>query len=208
MAGAIPETMRALQLVEYDGGTEASLKVVQMPVPKPAAGQVLVRVHASPINPSDTSFLYGTYGIKKELPVVPGLEGSGVVVLNGGGIMGWRLVGKKVALAADNKMDGLWAEYVVTSAMSCVPLPDNADLDDASMTLVNPLTALAFLDIIRARKAAAVVHTAAASQLGRMFYRLCAKEKIPVVNIVRRQEQVDLLKEMGSQLVLDSSTGM
>eukprot|EP00163_Fabomonas_tropica_P006498 TRINITY_DN16061_c0_g1_i2.p1 TRINITY_DN16061_c0_g1~~TRINITY_DN16061_c0_g1_i2.p1 ORF type:complete len:237 (+),score=84.51 TRINITY_DN16061_c0_g1_i2:722-1432(+) len=90
--------------------------------------------------------------------------------------------------------------------MSCVPLPDNADLDDASMTLVNPLTALAFLDIIRARKAAAVVHTAAASQLGRMFYRLCAKEKIPVVNIVRRQEQVDLLKEMGSQLVLDSST--
>src|SRR5512135_3530014 len=115
--------MRAVQLRAYDGNP-ASIAVADLPVPRPGPGQVLVRVSASPINPSDQMFLRGLYGFKKPLPAVPGFEGSGTVVEIGGGMMARLLKGRRVACAAVDQRSshGMWAEYVVTSAKSCIPL--------------------------------------------------------------------------------------
>jgi NADPH:quinone reductase-like Zn-dependent oxidoreductase len=114
----IPTKMRAVVLVE----SGANPSIAEIPVPQPGPGEVLVKMFASPINPSDLAFLAGGYGIKKEFPVVPGFEGSGTVVASGKGILPKLWLGKKVACAASPKYNGCWAEYMVTSAGSCVPL--------------------------------------------------------------------------------------
>src|SRR5215510_6806649 len=120
---AIPHSMRAVQLRAYDGKLE-SIAVVEMPVPQPGPGEVLIRVFASPINPSDLMFIRGLYGFKKPFPAVPGFEGSGTVVEAGTGLMPRFLTGRRVACAtADPKVKGgMWAEYVVTLAQFCIPL--------------------------------------------------------------------------------------
>ena len=111
--------MRAVELRDYEGGADA-LAVVDKPVPRPVEGQVLVRIHASPVNPSDLSFLRGAYGIKKKLPVVPGFEASGEVVASGGGVWANHIVGRRVACAAPAGGDGTWAEYMVAEAALCI----------------------------------------------------------------------------------------
>jgi NADPH:quinone reductase-like Zn-dependent oxidoreductase len=200
-----PTTMRAVQLRAYDGKAE-SIAVAELPMPRPGPGQVLVRVAASPINPSDLMFIRGLYGFKKPLPAVPGFEGSGTVVEAGGGILARFLKGRRVAChAADpNIPGGMWAEYVVTSARSCVPLSRRVEMEQGATMLVNPLTAWALMDEARSGRHKAVVQTAAASALGRMVVRLGQKFSIPVVNVVRRPAQVDVLREMGAEHVLNS----
>lgn len=197
--------MRAVQLRAYDGKAE-SIAVAELPMPRPGPGQVLVRVAASPINPSDLMFIRGLYGFKKPLPAVPGFEGSGTVVEAGGGILARFLKGRRVAChAADpNIPGGMWAEYVVTSARSCVPLSRRVEMEQGATMLVNPLTAWALMDEARSGRHKAVVQTAAASALGRMVVRLGQKFSIPVVNVVRRPAQVDVLREMGAEHVLNS----
>ena len=91
--------MRAVQIHAYDGKPE-SITVAEVPVPKPGAGEVLVKVHASPVNPSDLAFLQGLYGFKKPLPAIPGFEGSGTVIESGAGMMARFLKGRRVACAA------------------------------------------------------------------------------------------------------------
>jgi NADPH:quinone reductase-like Zn-dependent oxidoreductase len=195
---SIPETMQAVELRAYDGSLH-SLHVVEKPVPMPSHGQVLIRVAAAPINPSDLLFLRGLYGFKKALPVVPGFEGSGTVVARGGGFLARMLEGRRVACAAASPdiRDGTWAEYVVTSAQLCIPLRRDVELEQAAMMLVNPLSAWALVDIARRAGHRAVVQTAAASALGRMLVRLGQRFSLTVVNIVRRSEQVETLRALG-----------
>jgi NADPH:quinone reductase-like Zn-dependent oxidoreductase len=113
-------------------------------------------------------------------------------------------LGKRVACAV-SATGGTWAEYLVTRAMLCVPLQKNLSLEQGAMMLVNPLTALAFFDIAKSAKHAAIVNTAAASALGKMIMRLGRRYHVPVINIVRRQEQVDLLRSWGAEFVLQSN---
>jgi NADPH:quinone reductase-like Zn-dependent oxidoreductase len=202
----IPAMMRAVQITAYDGALE-NIRNVEMPVPQPGPGQVLVRVAASPINPSDLMFIRGLYGFKKPLPAVPGFEGSGTVVSAGSGFMTRMLMGKRVACAAADAsiVGGLWAEYVVTGAQFCIPLRKNVDLEQAAMMLVNPLTAWALVDEARKGGHKAMVQTAAASALGRMIVRLANRFGIPLINVVRRTEQLELLRSMGAEHVLNSS---
>jgi NADPH:quinone reductase-like Zn-dependent oxidoreductase len=180
-----------------------------VPIPVPGAGEVLVKMHASPINPSDLAFIVGGYGIKKPYPAVPGFEGSGTVVAAGKGILPKLWMGKKVACAASPAHNGCWAEYIVTKAGMCVPLSKNVSLEQGAMMFVNPLTALAFFDIYRNlsnpdNKLRGIVITAAASSLGRMIINLGKREGIPVISIVRREEQVELLKAVGAEYILNS----
>ncbi|HWR16171.1 MAG TPA: zinc-binding dehydrogenase [Terriglobales bacterium] len=202
----IPEKMRAVQLQNYDGKPE-SLSVAEIPVPRPGPGQVLVKVAASPINPSDLAFLAGMYGFKKPLPATPGFEGSGTVVAAGSGVMPRWLMGKRVACtAADPKIaGGVWAEYVVTTAQFCVPLGASVEIEQGAMMLVNPLSAWAMVELARSGEHKAIVQTAAASALGKMIIRLGRKFGVPVINVVRRPEQVEVLRKMGAKHVLDSS---
>src|SRR3972149_3926246 len=188
---ATPATMRAVQLRAYDGKPD-SVVVAELPMPHPGPGRVLVRVAASPINPSDLMFIRGLYGFKKALPVVPGFEGSGTVVVAGGGLIARLLAGRRVACAAASPelRDGTWAEYMVTAARLAVPLRRDTDLEQAAMMLVNPLSAWALVDIARRAGHRAVVQTAAASALGRMVVRLAGRFGLAVINIVRRVEQV------------------
>jgi NADPH2:quinone reductase len=200
----IPDTMRAVELRDYEGVADA-LAVVERPMPRPGAGQVLVRIAASPINPSDLSFLRGAYGIRKKLPVVPGFEASGEVVASGGGVWANHIVGRRVACAAPADGDGTWAEYMLTDASHCIPLMKSTDTEHAATMIVNPFTAWALLRIAEESGGRAVVQTAAASALGQMVIRLAASRGVEVVNVVRRREQVELLKAAGAREVLDSN---
>lgn len=198
--------MQAVVLTE----TGALPTVATIPVPQPGAGEVLVKMHASPINPSDLAFLSGGYGIKKPFPVVPGFEGSGTVVAAGKGILPKIWLGRKVACAASPKQNGCWAEYMVTNAASCVPLSKKISMDQGSMMFVNPMTALAFFDVYKntpnpSKKLRGIINTAAASALGRMVIQLGKKNGIPVISVVRREEQVEMLKSAGAEHVLNSS---
>ncbi|MBI5496779.1 MAG: zinc-binding dehydrogenase [Deltaproteobacteria bacterium] len=191
--------MRAAQLYEYDG----NLHVVELPVPTPADGEVLVRIAAAPINPSDAMFTRGLYGTRRPLPAIPGFEGAGTVVGHGGGAAGRALMGHRVAVAA-SAGSGTWAEYVTVAASSCFPLLPSLSTEQGAMLVVNPLTAWALVDLARADGHKAVVQTAAAGQLGRMIVRLGQRLSVETLNVVRRPAQVQLLRGLGARHVLST----
>jgi len=201
----LPSTMKAI-IQNEEGGR---LSVSEIPVPKPGKGEVLIKMIASPINPSDLAFLRGGYGPEKKFPVVPGFEGSGVVVASGGGFLPKLRMGKTVACASKPKKNGCWAEYMVTSAASCVPLPAGVSPEQGSMMFVNPMTALAFFDIHQLfskemGKKVGIINTAAASALGQMIIKLANRKNIQLISVVRREEQIEMLKKAGAEYVLNS----
>lgn len=201
----LPEMMTAVVLDAYEGAK--ALRVEPRPIPQPGPNEVLVKVAASPINPSDLMFLVGRYGFTKPTPVVPGFEGAGTVVAVGRstGLMGRYLLGKRVACVTQQQGDGLWADYVATPVNFALPLDNAVTLEQGAMSVVNPLTAVALIDIAKRAGHKMVINTAAASALGQMIHRLGQQEGVAVVNIVRRQAQVDLLESQGATHTLNSS---
>ncbi len=197
----LPETMRALELRE---GSEVPA-VTEKAVPRPAPGEVLIRVAAAPINPNDFLFLKNEYEIAKPRPVVPGFEGSGQVVAAGAGLMPRFLVGRRVAFAAGDG-DGTWAEYALAPAMRCVPLRASVDLERGATLLTNPLTAWVLAARAKREGHRAVVLTAAAGALGQMLNRLFARQGQAVLNVVRKTAQAESLRALGAAHVLDSTS--
>ena len=208
MADSIPDRMHALVLHEYcEDIAEAidSLKVEQRSVPALKRGQVLVRIEAAPCNPSDLLLLQGKYGSLKTLPTVPGWEGAGTVVASGGGPLAWWLMGKRAACGQQEDRDGTWAQYVVANAAECIPLKRQLCMEQAASLIINPLTAMGLLETARRGGHRAAVQTAGASQLGRMLVAMASESNFPIINVVRREAQVELLKSMGAAHVLNSS---
>jgi NADPH:quinone reductase-like Zn-dependent oxidoreductase len=204
----IPSEMRAVGLSAYRVDIEeaiSGLEVVQRPVPRPGRGEVLVRMEAAPVNQSDLLLLQGLYGVSKSLPAVPGWEGAGTVVATGGGWLARSLRGRRVACGGQTDADGTWAEYFVAAARQCVPLHREIDFEQGATALINPLTAMGMREMIRRGRHAAAIQNAAVSQVGLMMVRLCRKSGIPLINIVRRQEQAETLHAMDERHVLDSS---
>ncbi len=202
-----PKTMQALVLPQYGksvGDAIRSLDVRERKIPRLGPAQVLVRVEGAPCNPSDLMFLKDQYGVTKTLPCVPGWEGAGTVVAAGSPLGQW-LVGRRVAMGAQNDRDGTWAEYYVASALACVPLREDLPIEQGATLLINPLTAAGLLETARRHGHKAIVQSAAASQVGRMVNVLAREDRVPVLNIVRRQEQVDLLLKQGAIHILNSS---
>ena len=198
----IPNKMKALHLETF--GQPLKLKEISMP--SPGKGEILVQIDSSPVNPSDNSFLKGNYGSKKKLPVIPGFEGSGVVVASGSDFMSRRLLGKNVACFAPMDGNGTWAEFMVTKSNMAIPLKKGVDLEQGSMLMVNPLSVMAMVDIAIKGKHKAIANTAAASALGQMLNQICIERNLPIVHIVRREEQVELLKDQGAKYVINSSS--
>jgi NADPH2:quinone reductase len=197
-----PSTMQAVQLDKPNG----NLTLREIPVPRPQAGQVLVRMAAAPINPSDLGSLSGlSYSGKRQFPFTPGLEGSGTVIEAGAGMMSRLLNGRRVACSALLTGDGTWAEYMVTSAQLCIPLNKDVSFEQGATLLVNPLSALAIMEIAQRGKHRAIVSTAAASALGGMVLHLGKRYNIPVIHVVRRQAQADWVRGLGGEYVLNSS---
>jgi NADPH:quinone reductase-like Zn-dependent oxidoreductase len=195
--------MRALNLYDTHSRPD-SLRLVEKPVPTPGPGEVLIRVAAAPINPSDLMFLKGLYASPKKIPVVPGFEGSGVVVSAGSGVLPRFYVGRRVGFVGDDG-DGTWAEYAIARALLCIPLPKNVTLEQGAMTLVNPLSALLMMDIVRQGRHKAIIQTAAASALGKMLLKLGLQRGLPIIHVVRRTEQLAALQALGAQYVLNST---
>jgi NADPH:quinone reductase len=229
MTADLPEQALELRsLVTPQGKLELSLHDV--PVPSPAANEVVVRVEASPINPSDlgvlipgadmsTATVAGTpehptvtaplpdgalaglsARVDKSLPV--GNEGAGTVVAAGSSPTAQALVGKMVGIAGG----GMYAQYRAVDASACLVLPDGATAKDGASSFVNPLTALGMLETMRREGHSAIVHTAAASNLGQMLVKICIADGVQLVNIVRKPEQAELLRSLGAVHVCDSSS--
>ena len=201
MTQTLPNTMRVLSLRAYEGAE--ALELTHQATPKPSGNQLLVKMHAAPINPSDLLFIAGNYGQRKPLPVAPGFEGSGTVIAAGNPLLARFYVGRKVACSGVAEGDGTWAEYLLTRPFGCVPLR-KLDLDQGAMLLVNPLTVYLMLRQARRAKHRAVIHTAAASSLGKMMVKLAQRYALPLINIVRREAQVTMLKDLGAEYVLNS----
>jgi len=163
-----------------------------------------VKILASPINPSDLSLLEGSFGDKREYPIIPGIEASGIVVEAGSGLIPKMRLNKKVSCVTSGK-GGTWAEYMITDAKKCIVIDDKVDNFQAASFIVNPLTALAFIDIAKKNNHKAIVNNAAASNLGKMLINLANKNSIEIINIVRRNEQIESLKEYGAKYILNSS---
>lgn len=198
---SLPDTMTAVELSAYG----ASLRVVQKPLPTLGATDVLVRMAAAPINPSDLMFIQGRYGLRKPLPVAPGFEGSGTVVAVGSAWWLRPYLGQRVACGTPDDSDGTWAAYLRTSAMACIPLQSQVSLVQGATLIVNPLTAWALVEQARTGRHRAMLQTAAASSLGLMVVRLAQRFQIPLINIVRREAQMATLRNAGATYVLNSS---
>jgi NADPH:quinone reductase len=222
------EALELRSLVTSAGILELSLHDV--PVPTPAPNEVLIRIEASPINPSDLGLLIAgadmthatvtgtpdrpvvtaplaegavktmTARLDKSLPV--GNEGAGTVVAAGSSDAAQALLGKTVGIAAG----AMYSQYRAVDARACLVLPDGASAKDGASSFVNPLTALGMTETMRREGHSALVHTAAASNLGQMLVKLCQKDGIPLVNIVRKPEQEELLRSLGAAHVLNSTS--
>src|SRR5215475_7925192 len=213
--------------VKKDGIVEISLVTVATPDPKPE--EVIVRMEAAPINPSDQGLLFGgadlsmaTMSGTPENPVVTaaipasamktlagrvdqslpvGNEGAGVIVRAGASPAAQALMGKTVAILGG----GMYTQYRCIKAVQCLVLPPGTTPAEGASCFVNPLTALGMVATMRAEGHKALVHTAAASDLGQMLVKICLKDHVGLVNIVRKPEHVDVLRKAGATYVCNSS---
>jgi len=195
------EMMKAIR--QHKAGVEMIIESIPVPVPGP--GEVLVKMETSPVNPSDLANISGDY-LAASWPFTPGLEGSGTIIKAGKGLLPRMRLGKRVACSPHSGEDGTWAEYMKTAVMNTVPLPKDLDMEQGSMMLVNPMTAMAFISLAKEGKHPAMVNNAAASSLGKMLIRLALKESIPLISIVRKEHQVEELKKLGAIHVLNSNS--
>lgn len=200
----IPDTGKAIELINYEG-LESSFRVVQRKINPLKENDVLVKIAASSINPSDLMFIRGLYGVKKKTPCGGGFEASGTIVSIGSNVTKVK-IGDRVACTAHFVGDGSWAEYMVTPEYNCIPLIDKVTLEQGATFFINPLTACGLTNIAIKEKRGGIVQTAAASALGKMIQRYAKRKGLPVINIVRKEEQVELLKSLGSEHVLNSTS--
>ncbi len=215
-------------LIRRSGELELSLASVA--VPEPAPDELVVRIHASPINPSDLGLLLGAADMStakvsgtatspivtasvpdrlmksmagrldESMPV--GNEGAGVVVNAGSAPAAQALLGKTVAIIGG----AMYSQYRCIKAAQCLLLPEGTTPAEGASCFVNPLTSLGMVETMRREGHSALVHTAAASNLGQMLNKICIKDNISLVNIVRKQEQGDILRALGATHVCNASS--
>jgi NADPH:quinone reductase-like Zn-dependent oxidoreductase len=228
MSADIKTGLQLRSLIKKSGELEISLASVA--IPELAENDVLVRVEATPINPSDLGLLIGAADMTtakasgtKDMPVISakvpeasmkamtarldesmpvGNEGAGVVVKTGASDAAKALMGKTVAMIGG----AMYAQYRTMRTKDCMVLPAGTTPAEGASCFVNPLTALGMTETMRREGHKALVHTAAASNLGQMLNKICLKDGIDLVNIVRNREQADLLRKIGAKHVVDSTT--
>ena len=227
MAIDVNSGLQLRSLIKRSGELELSL--LSVPVPEPAENEVLVRVEAAPINPSDLGLLVGAADMSTakasgtaDRPIVTatvpeaamkamagrldesmpvGNEGAGVVVKTGSSEAARALLGKTVAMIGG----AMYAQYRIMKLSECLPLPPDVTPAEGASCFVNPLTSLGMVETMRREGHTALVHTAAASNLGQMLNKICLKDGIGLVNIVRSPEQAEILRRIGAKYIVDST---
>jgi NADPH:quinone reductase-like Zn-dependent oxidoreductase len=210
----VPATMKAL-VQKHDGYARERASAVleamepyvgpaELPVPEPGPGQVLVRVGLASINPSDVMFIKGLYGQPRQKGQPAGFEGVGEVVATGSERAARALAGRRVAFATGRSGWGSWADYAVADAEGCHPLREGMRDEDGAAMIVNPLTALAMFDIVREEGEKAFIVTAGASQLCKLLIGVARDEGFRPIAVVRRDEQIPLLAELGAAHVVNA----
>ena len=222
------EGLELRSLIRKNGELELSL--ARVTIAPPGADDVVVRVEASPLNPSDLGLLFGAADMSTarasgsaDSPVVTatvperlmrnmaarvdqsmpvGNEGAGVVVEAGSSPAAQALLGKTVAILGG----AMYAQYRVIKAKQCLVLPEGTTAAEGASCFVNPLTSLSMTETMRREGHTALVHTAAASNLGQMLNKICMKDGIALVNIVRKPEQEEILRKLGAKIVVNSSS--
>jgi NADPH:quinone reductase-like Zn-dependent oxidoreductase len=215
-------------LVNKSGVLEVSLASV--PTPEPGPDEIVIRVEATPINPSDIALLLGPVDmetakqsgtaaspvltakiLERAMPMMGarfdqsmpcGNEGAGTVVKAGSSPAAQALMGKLVAVASGS----MYSQFKIAKAVEVLPLPSGTSAKQAASCFVNPLTALSMVEVMRRECHKALVHTAAASNLGQMLNKICLKDGVSLISIVRNAEQASILKKDGAKIVLDSSS--
>ncbi|MGI9355507.1 MAG: alcohol dehydrogenase catalytic domain-containing protein, partial [Rhizobiaceae bacterium] len=179
------------------------VELTDIDTPEPGENQVRIKVSLASINPSDEMFIQGLYGQPRQKGKPAGFEGVGVVETSGGGQFADGLIGQRVAFAAGPNGTGTWAEYAITDAAGCIPLIDGVRDEDGAAMIVNPLTALAMFDIVKESDSKSFIITAGASQLCKLMIKVARDEGYAPIAIVRRNSQIDMLKELGAAHVLN-----
>jgi NADPH:quinone reductase len=215
-------------LIKKSGELEISL--LDVPTPEPSADEVVIRVEATPINPSDLGLLVGAADMatakasgSREAPVITakvpegamramagrldqsmpvGNEGAGVVIRAGSSEAAQALMGKTVSTIGG----AMYSQYRTVKASDCMALPAGTTAAEGASWFINPLTALGMTETMRREGHKALVHTAAASNLGQMLNKICIKDGIALVNIVRKAEQAEILHKIGAKYVVDSAS--
>ncbi|MDO6446870.1 zinc-binding dehydrogenase [Colwellia sp. 1_MG-2023] len=182
--------------------SSARIALLEKPVAKLRKGQVLVKMLASPVNPSDLVYLLGKYGLAPNNGAYVGFEGCGVVVDANAGLYGKWLVGKRVAVSAQPGIDGVWAKYAVTKANFCLPVRQSLSDEQAATIIVNPCTSVCMVDRAIALKAKAMVINAAASQVGKGVIRYANMLGLKTIATVRSESNVEVLQKLGATQVL------
>lgn len=191
--------------VKFDrfGKPAEVLRVEEIPTPKPNAGEVLVKLTARSINPSDLLTIEGLYGRLPRLPATPGYEGAGVVAALGEGVTGLSVGQRVIPLG----VVGTWQEYVLASPSMLIPTPETMSDSTAAQFVVNPLTAwIMVVEDLRLQPGEWLLQTAAGSALGKMVIQISRLKGFKTINVVRRPEQVEELKALGADEVICSST--
>jgi NADPH2:quinone reductase len=214
-------------LIKEDNTLELSL--VELPIPQPGDDEVVVRIEATPINPSDLALLVGpadmttaTVSGTAQRPVITaaipdslmkmvaprvgqslavGNEGAGVVMAAGASDAAQALLGKTVGIIGGE----MYSQYRCVNVSQCLPLLEGTTAEQAASCFVNPMTALGMVETMRMENHKALVHTAAASNLGQMLNRVCQQDGIDLVNIIRKPEQEEILKNLGARYIVNSS---
>ncbi len=220
--------LQLLTLIKRSGELEISL--VDVPTPEPGPDEVVVRIEAAPINPSDLGLLVGAADLStikasgtKDRPVITakvpeagmramagrldeslpiGNEGAGVVVRTGSSDAAKALMGRTVAAIGG----AMYSQYRCLKISECLPLPAGTTPAEGASCFVNPLTSLGMTETMRREGHTALVHTAAASNLGQMLNKICLKDGIPLVNIVRSTAQAEILRGIGAKYIVDSTS--
>ena len=209
-------------------GGELQLSLREAKIPEPASDEVLVRVLASPVNPSDLGLLIGPADVstghaggtpesptftakvpsqllkgvaaRLDQSMIPGNEGAGVVVKAGADAQ--KLLGKTVAVLGG----AMYVQYRIAKVAACLALPEGTTPAEGASCFINPLTALGMVETMRRENHTALVHTAAASNLGQMLNKICLKDGISLVNVVRSAEQAETLRKLGAKYICDSTS--
>ena len=222
------KNIQLVSTISDDNKLTLSLKDIEMP--QPGADEVVVRIEAAPLNPSDFGVMFSAADMStavqsgtKQDPIVTadvpakfmpalktrvnkdtpvGNEGAGTVVAAGSSPAAQALMGKMVAVIGG----GTYRQYHCVNVKSCLELKEGTTAKEGASSFVNPLTALAMVETMRAEGHKAIIHAAAASSLGQMLNRICMADGVDLINIVRKEEQEKLLHDMGAKYVVNSSS--